>query len=134
MVRKTSYMFVTRTQCREDVTHEDVTMESSAGRYHNQMSGVAHFACDSEPACLAAIRELFRYVPSNNLGDPPRGPATDARDRRDDALLDVVPENPNKPYDMHERDLPLVDDGEFYEGQPRLRAETCFAGSRTSAA
>jgi propionyl-CoA carboxylase beta chain len=121
MVRKTSYMFVTGPNVVKTVTHEDVTMEELGGAdTHNQLSGVAHFAHDSEPACLQAIRDLFRYVPSNNVDEPPRGTSTDPRDRRDEALLDVVPDNPNKPYDMHEVIRRIVDDGTFYEVQPEF--------------
>ena len=116
MVRKTSYMFVTGPNVVKTVTHEDVTMEELGGAdTHTVTSGVAHFAHDSEPASLQAIRDLMRFIPSNNLDEPPRGPGTDPRDRRDEALLDVVPDNPNKPYDMHEVIRRLVDDGEFYE-------------------
>jgi propionyl-CoA carboxylase beta chain len=118
MVRGSSYMFVTGPNVVKTVTHEDVTMEKLGGAdTHASVSGVAHFAHDSEPACLQAIRELFRFVPSNNLDDPPRGRATDPRDRRDEALLDIVPDNANKPYDMHDVIKRIVDDGEFYEVQ-----------------
>src|SRR5215217_953295 len=123
MVRKTSYMFVTGPNVVKTVTHEDVTMEELGGAdTHHETSGVAHFACDSEPACLQAIRDLFQYVPSNNVDEPPRGRGTDPRDRRDESLLDVVPDNPNKPYDMHEVIRRLVDDGTFYEVQPLFAA------------
>ena len=116
MVRGTSYMFVTGPNVVKTVTHEDVTMEVLGGAdTHAGTSGVAHFTHDSELACLHAIRQLFRYVPSNNLSDPPRGAATDPRDRGDEALLDVVPDNPNKPYDMRDVIHRVVDDGEFYE-------------------
>jgi propionyl-CoA carboxylase beta chain len=116
MVRGTSYMFVTGPNVVKTVTHEDVSMEELGGAdTHASKSGVAHFVHDSELACLAAIRELFRFVPSNNLTDPPRGRATDPRDRRDETLLDVVPDHANKPYDMHEVIRRVVDDGEFYE-------------------
>ena len=119
MVRGTSYMFVTGPNVVKTVTHEDVTMEELGGAdTHAAVSGVSHFTHDSEPACLQAVRELFRYVPSNNLSDPPRGAGTDPRDRRDEALLDVVPDNPNKPYDIHDVIRRVVDDGEFYEVQP----------------
>ena len=119
MVRGTSYMFVTGPNVVKTVTHEDVTMEALGGAdTHASTSGVAHFAHDSELASLQAIRELFRYIPSNNLGEPPRGRGTDPRDRRDETLLDVVPDNPNKPYDMREVITRIVDDGEFYEVQP----------------
>jgi propionyl-CoA carboxylase beta chain len=116
MVRGTSYMFVTGPNVVKTVTHEDVTMEQLGGAdTHGSVSGVSHFTHDSELACLTAIRELFRYVPSNNLADPPRGSSTDPRDRRDEGLLGVVPDNPNRPYDMHDVLRPVVDDGEFYE-------------------
>ena len=82
---------------------------------HAATSGVAHFAHDSELASLQAIRELFRFIPSNNLSDAPRGPGNDPPDRRDESLLDVVPDNANKPYDMHDVIKRVVDDGEFYE-------------------
>ena len=77
MVRGTSYMFVTGPNVVKTVTHEDVTMEELGGAdTHAAKSGVAHFACDSETECLQHIRDLFRFIPSNNLSDPPRGPAT----------------------------------------------------------
>jgi propionyl-CoA carboxylase beta chain len=123
MVRKTSFMFVTGPNVVKTVTHEDVTMEELGGAdTHTQVSGVAHFAHDSEAACLQAIRDLFQYIPSNNLDEAPRGRGTDPRDRRDEALLDVVPDNPNKPYDMHEVIRRVVDDGTFYEVQPEFAA------------
>jgi propionyl-CoA carboxylase beta chain len=101
------------------VTHEDVTMEQLGGAdTHAGTSGVAHCAFDSEPACIQAVRDLLRFIPSNNVSDPPRGPADDSRDRRDEALLDIVPDNPNKPYDMHEVLRRVVDGGEFFEIQP----------------
>lgn len=119
MVRGTSYMFVTGPNVVKTVTHEDVTMEKLGGAdTHAGTSGVAHFACDSELACLQQIRELFRFVPSNNVDDPPRGNGRDPHDRRDEGLLDIVPDNPNKPYDMHEVIGRIVDDGEFYEVMP----------------
>jgi propionyl-CoA carboxylase beta chain len=119
MVRGTSYMFVTGPNVVKTVTHEDVTMEQLGGAdTHAGTSGVAHFVHDSELASLAAIRELFRYVPSNNLAEPPRGRGSDPRDRRDEALLDVVPDHPNRPYDIHDVIRRVVDDGEFYEVQP----------------
>jgi propionyl-CoA carboxylase beta chain len=118
MVRGSSYMFVTGPNVVKTVTHEDVTMETLGGAdTHASVSGVAHFVHDSEPASIAAIRELFRYIPQNNLGDPPRGRGTDPANRRDEALLDLVPDNANKPYDMHDVLKRVVDDGEFYEVQ-----------------
>jgi propionyl-CoA carboxylase beta chain len=116
MVRHTSYMFVTGPNVVKTVTHEDVSMEELGGAdTHASTSGVAHFAMDSEPACLQAIRDLFRFIPSNNVETPPRGAGKDPADRRDEELLNVVPDNPNKPYDMHDVIKRVVDDGEFYE-------------------
>jgi propionyl-CoA carboxylase beta subunit len=116
MVRRTSYMFVTGPNVVKTVTHEDVTMEELGGAdTHASVSGVAHFAMDSEPACLQHIRDLFRFIPSNNIETPPRGSSSDPHDRRDAGLLEVVPDNPNKPYDMHDVIKRVVDDGEFYE-------------------
>ncbi len=118
MVRGTSYMFVTGPNVVKTVTHEDVTMEALGGAdAHGETSGVSHFTHDSELESLQAIRELFRYIPSNNLDDAPRGEGKDPRDRRDESLLTVVPDNPNKPYDMHDVIGKIVDDAEFYEVQ-----------------
>ena len=128
MVRHSSYMFVTGPNVVKTVTHEDVTMEELGGAdTHAAKSGVAHFVSDSEPECLQRIRDLFRFIPSNNLSDPPRGAGSDPRDRRDEALLDIVPDNANKPYDMHDVIKRVVDDGEFYEVQ-REYAENIICG------
>ena len=116
MVRGSSYMFVTGPNVVKTVTHEDVTMEKLGGAdTHAGTSGVAHFACDSELECLTRIRELFRYIPQNNIDDPPRRATNDPKNRRDESLLDVVPDHPNKPYDIHDVIRRVVDDGEFYE-------------------
>ena len=116
MVRGTSYMFVTGPNVVKTVTHEDVDMESLGGAdVHASTSGVAHFAHDSEPESLAAVRTLFRYIPQNNAEPAPRGGSSDAADRREESLLQIVPDNPNKPYDMHEVIRAVVDDGTFFE-------------------
>ncbi|MGH7696077.1 MAG: acyl-CoA carboxylase subunit beta, partial [Gemmatimonadaceae bacterium] len=116
MVRGSSYMFVTGPNVVKTVTHEDVTMEKLGGAdTHAGTSGVAHFACDSELECLTRIRELFRYIPQNNIDEPPRRTTNDPKNRRDESLLDVVPDHPNKPYDIHDVIRRVVDDGEFYE-------------------
>jgi propionyl-CoA carboxylase beta chain len=103
MVRKTSYMFVTGPNVVKTVTHEDVTMEELGGAdTHHETSGVAHFACDSEPrACRrsASSSSMSRRTTSTSRH---AAAGTDPRDRRDEALLEIVPDNPNKPYDMHE--------------------------------
>jgi propionyl-CoA carboxylase beta chain len=116
MVRGTSFMFVTGPNVVKTVTHEDVTMERLGGaETHGEVSGVSHFTCDSELECIAGIRALFRFIPSNNVEAPPRGAGTDPHDRRDEALLDVVPDSANKPYDMHDVLRRVIDDGEFVE-------------------
>ena len=116
MVRGTSFMFVTGPGVVKTVTHEDVDMEGLGGAdVHAETSGVAHFAHDSEAESLAAVRDLFRYVPSNNTERPPRGNDDDPHDRRDPELASVVPDNPNRPYDMLDVIRRVVDDGGFYE-------------------
>jgi propionyl-CoA carboxylase beta chain len=128
MVRRSSYMFVTGPNVVKTVTHEDVTMEELGGAdTHATRSGVSHFTFDSEPECIAAIRDLMRFIPSNNVDEPPRGSGTDPRDRRDEALLDIIPDNANKPYDMREILHRVIDDGEFYEVQ-RDYAENILCG------
>jgi propionyl-CoA carboxylase beta chain len=116
MVRGTSYMFVTGPGVVKTVTHEDVTMEQLGGAdTHGSTSGVAHFVCDSEAECLDASRGIFRFIPSNNMTEPPAGDGTDPVDRRDDELLDIVPDTPSKPYDMHDVLRRVIDHGEFME-------------------
>jgi propionyl-CoA carboxylase beta chain len=116
MVDGISYMFVTGPDVVKTVTHEEVDFEQLGGaQIHGTTSGVAHFVCESEPACLERVRDLFHYVPQNNMEDPPMGSGEDPPDRRDEKLLDIVPDNPNKPYDVHEVISRVVDQGSFYE-------------------
>ena len=116
MVRGTSFMFVTGPEVVRTVTHEDIDMESLGGAAtHACTSGVAHFVRDSEPATLAAVRELFRYIPQNNAEPAPRRDTGDPVDRQDEKLLDIVPANPNRPYDMKDVIERVVDDCAFYE-------------------
>ncbi|MDQ3555226.1 MAG: acyl-CoA carboxylase subunit beta [Gemmatimonadota bacterium] len=116
MVQGTSYMFVTGPNVVKTVTHEDVTMEELGGAAtHAAKSGVSHFTCKTEVDCLHRIRRLFDFIPQNNAEDPPRRATEDPFDRADEKLLDIVPDNPNKPYDMHEVISGVVDEGEFYE-------------------
>jgi propionyl-CoA carboxylase beta chain len=118
MVRGLSYMFVTGPNVVKTVTHEEVDFEQLGGAdVHGTTSGVAHFVYDSELECLTAIRTLVSYLPSNNLDTPPVKGSADPPDRRDEALLDVVPDNPTKPYDMRDVIKRVVDDGEFLEVQ-----------------
>ncbi|HEV3063585.1 MAG TPA: carboxyl transferase domain-containing protein, partial [Vicinamibacterales bacterium] len=116
MVRNTSYMFVTGPDVLKTVTHEDVTKEALGGAMtHNATSGVAHFAVDDDRDCIALLRELLSFLPSNNLDDAPRGPTTDSPDREDDSLDRAVPHSPNQPYDMLDVIRTVVDDGNFLE-------------------
>jgi propionyl-CoA carboxylase beta chain len=116
MVRGISYMFVTGPNVVKTVTHEDVTTEELGGAdVHATVSGVAQFAHDSESECLSEIRRLLSYVPGNNLDSPPVRETDDPADRRDEELLTIVPDNPNKPYDMHEVIQRVVDEGDFLE-------------------
>jgi propionyl-CoA carboxylase beta chain len=116
MVRGISYMFVTGPSVVKTVTHEEVDFEGLGGAdVHGATSGVAHFVHDSERDALAAIRTLLSYLPANNLDDPPLGASADPPDRRDEALLDIVPDSPTTPYDMHDVIRRVVDDGAFLE-------------------
>ena len=116
MVRGSSYMFVTGPEVIKSVTHEEVTFEELGGaETHARTSGVAHFATESEDACLEGIRELLGFLPPNNLEDPPVRPTADPPDRMDDALQPLVPDNPNKPYDMTELIRTVLDDQHFFE-------------------
>src|SRR5437867_5195987 len=118
MVEQTSYMFVTGPNVLKTVTHEDVTFEELGGAMvHNSTSGVAHFSCPSEPDCIRMLRTLMSYVPSNNLEDPPRITPVDSPTRAEEALDTIIPDNPNKPYDMKEVIRHIVDDGDFFEVQ-----------------
>ncbi|MBI3006875.1 MAG: acyl-CoA carboxylase subunit beta [candidate division NC10 bacterium] len=116
MVRDTSYMFITGPDVIKTVTHEEVTFEQLGGAMtHNATSGVAHFAVASEEECLQTIRDLLSYLPSNNLEDPPLRPTTDDPRRMEEALNAIVPDNPNKPYDIKEIIRLVVDEGTFLE-------------------
>ncbi len=116
MVKSTSYMFITGPDVIKAVTHEDVSKDELGGAMtHNEKSGVAHFAVEDDRECLALIRELLGYLPSNNLDDAPRGATTDPADREDEALDTLVPASPYQPYDMLDLIHVLVDDGAFLE-------------------
>ncbi len=119
MVRNSSYMFVTGPGVVKTVTHEEVTYEELGGaETHAMKSGVNHLTCENDVECLKRIRELFAYLPSNNLEDAPRTETSDAPDRQDVALDDMVPENSNHPYDMRDIITILVDEQTFFEIHP----------------
>jgi propionyl-CoA carboxylase beta chain len=116
MTRDSSYMFVTGPDVIKTVTHEEVTKQELGGAMtHNEKSGVAHFVSRDDAECLAMIRELFSYLPSTNLEDPPRRSTKDPWDRASTALNALVPEDPQKPYDMKDAIHEIVDEGEFFE-------------------
>jgi propionyl-CoA carboxylase beta chain len=116
MVKNTSYMFVTGPDVIKTVTHEDVSKEDLGGAMtHNATSGVAHFAVEDDRECLALMRELLSFMPSNNLDDPPRQATNDPADREDEALDRLVPVAPNQPYDMLDVIHAVVDEGYFLE-------------------
>jgi propionyl-CoA carboxylase beta chain len=116
MVKNTSYMFVTGPNVVKTVTHEEVTAEELGGAVtHASKSGVAHFAAENEVDCLQKIRTLLGFIPSNNVDDPPKVLCKDSINRREVALDSIIPENPNKPYDMKEVIRLVVDDRTFFE-------------------
>ncbi len=120
MMRKnTSYMFVTGPKVVKTVTNEDVTVEDLGGAsIHSSKSGVAHFAVDTEEEGIALLRELMSYLPSNNMEEPPTIPCEDPINRLEDTLNNIIPDNPNKPYDVKEVINGIVDNGKFLEIQP----------------
>ncbi|HEY4723990.1 MAG TPA: acyl-CoA carboxylase subunit beta, partial [Anaerolineae bacterium] len=116
MVKNTSYMFITGPDVVKSVTHEEVTAEELGGAsVHNSKSGVAHFAAESEADCLYLIRQLLGFLPQNNLEDSPFVKTDDDPLRMEEALDTLVPDNPNKPYDMKEAIGLIVDKGKFFE-------------------
>jgi len=116
MTRDTSYMFVTGPDVIKTVTHEEVTKQELGGAMtHNEKSGVAHFVARDDAECLAMIRELLSFLPSNNLEDSPQRSSSDPLDRREESLNSLVPDDPQKPYDMKEVIHAVVDEGYFFE-------------------
>src|SRR5688500_17430659 len=118
MCEKTSYMFVTGPDVIKTVTHEEVTKEKLGGAMaHNAKSGVAHFACADEPATLNLVRELVSFIPSNNLSTAPIKKSNDDPFRLAPELRRLVPDEPNKPYDMKEIIRAVADEKYFFEVQ-----------------
>jgi propionyl-CoA carboxylase beta chain len=116
MVDKTSHMFITGPKVIKSVTNEDVTMDALGGAMaHNQTSGVAHFAATDDQDCIAQIRDLLGYMPSNNLEDAPFVPTQDPSNRKLVEINETVPDNPNKGYDIKTIIGSMVDDGKFLE-------------------
>ena len=116
MVKDTSYMFLTGPSVVKSVTGEDVTQEDLGGALvHASKSGVAHFAADSEDDAIAKVKKLLSFLPQNNLETAPARPTADPVGRTEDSLNAVIPDNPNKAYDMYGVIGAVVDDGEFFE-------------------
>ena len=121
MVENTSYMFITGPSVVKTVTHEEVTFEELGGaEVHASKSGVSHLSARNDQEALALLRELLAYLPLNNMEDPPSVEPTDSPDRADPSLDSLVPENPNRPYDMKDVVTRVVDDGRFLEIQPKF--------------
>ena len=119
MVKETSFMFVTGPDVIKTVTNEDVTMEDLGGAMaHNKKSGVAHFTADDDEQAVMMIRELMSFLPSNNMEDPPQKICTDDLERIEPKLDKIIPQDPNKPYNMFDIIMPVIDNNHFLEVQP----------------
>jgi len=131
MVKNTSYMFITGPDVIKTVTHEEVTKEELGGALtHNSVSGVAHFAAESDEHALRVVRELLSFIPSNNLEDPPRIVSDDPIDRVELSLNSIIPEASNQPYDIREVINKIVDDGYFFEVQQIFAQNICVGFAR----
>ena len=131
MVKETSYMFITGPNVVKQVLNEDITSEDLGGAsVHSSKSGVAHLAADDETQALMMVRELLSYMPQNNMEDAPYETTTDDPLRADAALDTIVPDNPNKPYDMKDVIEKVVDDGHFFEVQEDYAANIVVGYAR----
>ena len=119
MVDKTSQMFITGPQVIKTVTGEQVSAEELGGAMtHNSVSGNVHFIAESDQHCIDEIKRLLSYLPSNNMEKPPVLHSEDDPNRQIEAFNTLIPENPNKPYDIHDVILPIIDQDTFMEYQP----------------
>lgn len=131
MVKENSYMFVTGPDVVRAVTHEDVSFETLGGAMvHNSTSGVAHFAANSEEEAVNMIRTLLSFLPQNNTQDPPHRNTTDSALRADTELDTIVPDNPNKPYDMLEVIKHIVDYEDFFQVQEHFATNILIGFAR----
>lgn len=131
MVKNTSYMFITGPDVIKTVTHEEVSKEELGGAItHNSVSGVAHFAAESDEHALRIVRELISFIPSNNLEDPPQSVSDDPIERTEPKLNSIVPEASNQPYDIREVINRIVDDGYFFEVQQMFAQNICIGFAR----
>lgn len=116
MVKDSSYMFVTGPEVVKSVTHEEVSFEDLGGAsVHSEVSGVCHYAGESEADTLYMIRKLIAFLPQNNMEDPPYKPTRDDSLRRSEALNNIIPDDPSQPYNMKDVIAEIVDDRDFYE-------------------
>jgi acetyl-CoA carboxylase carboxyltransferase component len=116
MSEQSSYMFVTGPKVTKTVTGEDITTEDLGGAWvHGTKSGVSHFVVTNEEEGILLIRKLLSYLPQNNLEDPPLAECNDPINRIEEGLNQIIPDNPNKPYDVTDIIHGIVDDGEFLE-------------------
>ena len=130
MVKNTSFMFITGPQVIKSVTGEEISFEELGGAMtHNEKSGVAHFACESDEDAVEQIKKLLSYLPSNNMEDPPLVDTGDSPKRTDPALDSIIPDNPNQFYDMKDVIRSIVDNGEFFEPHRYFATNiiVCFA-------
>ncbi len=116
MVKESSYMFITGPNVIKAVTGEEITFEDLGGAMtHNEKSGVAQFACESDEDAILQIKKLLSYLPANNMEDPPFVSPTDDPNRTDESLDSIIPDNPNRAYDIKDVITSIVDDGEYFE-------------------
>jgi methylmalonyl-CoA decarboxylase subunit alpha len=116
MVKESSYMFITGPNVIKAVTGEEISFEELGGAMtHNEKSGVAQFACESDGDAIDQIKKLLSYLPSNNMEDPPMEASSDDPARMDESLNEVIPDNPNRSYDIKDVITSIVDNGEYFE-------------------
>ncbi len=130
MVKNSSYMFITGPEVIKAVTGEEITFENLGGAMaHNEKSGVAQFACESDNDAIDQIRKMLSYLPANNMEDPPKVDTGDDPNRTDEALDSIIPDNPNQSYDMKAVIKSIVDNGEIFEPHQYFATNivVCFA-------
>ena len=121
MTEGTSYMFLTGPKVVKTVTGEDIDAEHLGGAsVHASKSGVTSFTAKTEEECMAMIKTLLSYIPSNNMEEAPRVECTDPINRMDDTLNEIIPDDPNQAYDMYKVITAVTDNGEFFEVQPKF--------------
>lgn len=130
MVKNTSYMFITGPEVIKAVTGEEISFEELGGAMtHNEKSGVAHFACESDEDAIQQIKRLLSFLPANNMEDPPVLMAGDSPKRTDPALNAIIPDNPNQSYDVKDIIRSIADSGDFFEPHQYFARNmvVCFA-------